>query len=957
MLRLCTLLALLCRVVTEHEPRHLFESQDVDTSSMYLWDKVQFGKRWQVYIQVMTFDILHTCFYQHESSKYMMPETLLDSIRNLPIISKDKHPCRMGFSVMRGRQFHGKFFVQHTRNFDHFMSVVFRICGLFRFTYHPSHYIDESEVLPGDVRDMQQIYPGIPKSKYTMLDMQAGEGFRINCTVSDFTAPRSHGCADVRITVERSYPQGYYWYVICPNWGKHNFVAEHVVVHFFMAYYQTPLITHTGDQHFTNLSIHYQILDVSNMLFKLYMFPMFPTRQRAELGMEYLLGVYHFNSDTFLTLSNSSLIYVVKFPQTLVYAFTLYTDDFLTPVMSRPNFTCNIPGAEAIFYDGPVQAFWQPVLPLLKHWSCSKMLDNTTGDSEEDTVRGSLGELNIIFLVPTEMQHDFSEVNIVWRAERMMSDVLRIHEIVLDNSTAERTIHFHPARSTSLDVVHLQAPAGKFLHLAFTELSYLLHSEMYSSRFFRHCLDGLEIQEPARIHVSGQICSNSTAENLLNHYRMDGLTVGQEVTLKRKQYVWLATISAVITASAQNCAGYINLFHTKDLLFRHHTAPWAMVLFTADMRYIENGNFVGFSNFGVIFKRSHKACCKLQIVPFNELIFYELELSRLKHMHRFLRYTIISEDLTTPGRFIIDFSSIGETLQFENTSSLYGIRMASLNNRFVKHASTYTTVWDTAAYSAEIGLHSSSLTHAAGFIVQVDDGNAQPVCTYEQATNVTALAHHLNLIGPCAYAEWNYYAVTQVTIHKLYDTKGCCHYAGHITTHHSVNANIILHLIVESNGEPWIGNTFDLSGSNTVITFQMLCTHLCLGIAIGSNLNRISGTLSIAYYAHLVDASYPTDITFPKVNSRYPNLLWNKVCYDYNCYITPRGHMATTWEEAQTACEQQGATLVSISSDLEWALLTRLPQLEGEEFIELYNIRSFVTFYIGLATEVSTSML
>ena len=67
--------------------------------------------------------------------------------------------------------------------------------------------------------------------------------------------------------------------------------------------------------------------------------------------------------------------------------------------------------------------------------------------------------------------------------------------------------------------------------------------------------------------------------------------------------------------------------------------------------------------------------------------------------------------------------------------------------------------------------------------------------------------------------------------------------------------------------------------------------------------------------------------------------------------------MATTWEEAQTACEQQGATLVSISSDLEWALLTRLPQQEGEEFIELYNIRSFVTFYIGLATEVSTSML
>ncbi len=72
------------------------------------------------------------------------------------------------------------------------MAANFRICGLFSFTYNPSHYMDESNDTLSDFIDMYQVYPGIRKVKNVFLHLQAGDGFIINCTITEFTAPRSH---------------------------------------------------------------------------------------------------------------------------------------------------------------------------------------------------------------------------------------------------------------------------------------------------------------------------------------------------------------------------------------------------------------------------------------------------------------------------------------------------------------------------------------------------------------------------------------------------------------------------------------------------------------------------------------------------------------------------------------------------------------------------------------------
>ncbi len=948
MLRLCTLVVLLCRVVTESRQT---EREDTYTQSTYLWEKIKFGKRWQVYIQIMAYDVLHSSFYGQQFSKYGTPKTLLSVISNLTTIAGDQHPCRKGTVAVRGRQVNGKFFVHQTSYFDRFMTASSRICGLFNFIYTPSHYSDESDAIPRGGSGMDQIYPGIHHKVLTnTISMQAGEGFQINCTLSEFT--------HVKV---KHYLQQYAdnWYSICPNWGKRNFVAAHIKVSLFMEYYQKPAFLHKGDQHFTKLSFHYHIWDFSNESLELDMFPMMPTRQAVKLGMAYTLGMYQYNGDTYL-LPKSPLLYVGKFPNAWIYTFALYTDSLFTPVTSRENITCSIPEAETIFYDGPVQTFWEPVLPLLKHWSCSKMLDNATGGRAQDEVRGSVGELNIIFLLPGAKTHDYFYLAIAWHAERILPGVLQIRKIVLSFSTV-RTINFHPTRSTSVEVVHVKAPEGKFVHLWFSEINYVLHSEMHSSSFFQHCLDGFDIKGPMMIR--GKVCSNATAENLLDRYRMDGLTVGQHITLKKKQYSWLATISAVITTGLHSCVGYINLFPRNDMLFWSRKAPWAMVKFDADKVHFENGTFAGYTNFKVVFKRSHKACCKIEVVPFDELVSYEVDM--LNHMYNFFKYTIISEDLVSPARFIMTFTSINGTLQFENKSSLYGLRVVSLNNRYVKHTLRniiYTGVWDTEAYSADIGLHSSSLTHAAGLTVQVEDGSTLPLCTREHITNVNDVLFDLTLNGPCAYAQFNEPSANAVLIYKTYEATRCCQLEGHITTDHSIRGNIAMYLLLSEKYERWLGNMWNLFGNNFTIKFQLLCAQSCLGIVVQwSPLHVYFHSLVIAYRASLLEQTYTgitfqhhLRLTFDLATPQSPLDHWNKVCYSYRCYTTPRRPMVATWDEAQKACEEQQATLVSINSDLEWALLTRLPQQEGKQFIELYNIGSFVIYYIGLVTDVST---
>ncbi len=377
--------------------KHLEERKVAYKLSRHLRDKLQFGTLWKVYIPAMAYDLLHSSTHKEPSSNYRAQETLLTMIGRFPSILSDRHPCRRGTFVIYGRQLGKKFFVQHTNEAAYFLAADYRICGMYNFTYDPSYYIDEPS--PG-LSERNLPCPG-GKPLLISWNLHAGEAFGINCTLSEFTAPRSHGCADSRVMVKSekmtSLP-------ICPKFGKWNLVALHITVTLVLRYYQNPLFTDKRDQKHTKLSFYYHILDFRNVSVRHAIWA--PRRRHVKLGMEHTFQLNSFNI-TFLNVSHVEVRYVLKLPYAWVYAFAIHLGGFLTPVIYRKKFSCNIPAAEAIFYDGPVQTLWQPALPILTYWSCPQnTINNTATKYDDEDVRGSIGELNIIFFVPTREKND-----------------------------------------------------------------------------------------------------------------------------------------------------------------------------------------------------------------------------------------------------------------------------------------------------------------------------------------------------------------------------------------------------------------------------------------------------------------------------------------------------------------------------------------------------------------------
>ena len=892
MIPICTLGILFFHAITGSRHPHLKEG-DTHIPSRYLWNKLHFGTQWKVYIQVMTYDLLHSSFYGRKLNDKSF-KTLLDVARNLPVVAAYRHPCRRGLFVAFGRQFEGKFFSQGITLSTYYFATAFRICGRYSFTFNPGHFIDEPNLdLTGG-----NIYPVVGNLKYAW-HLQAGTGYGVNCTVSEFTAPRSHGCGDTRVKTKLFFLNDVVRFVLCPNGAKHNFVAIHIEIMFLLLYYQIPFSINKGQQ-YSKLSFEYQILDHRHQSFKLYMAPIIPTRERVELGVEYTFGAHN----AIRSLNDSPLVFVGKSPTAVVYVFGLYLGDNLTPVISRSNVACTIPEAEILFYDGPLELVLQAVVPILKYWKCSNTSDNTIDNIVSDEVQASLGELNIFVIMSVAETPESLYLAITWHAEPMLQNVLKTRRIHLNMSTVS-TIHFEGTRTTLVDVVNVQAPEGKFVHLGFSEITYILHAEIYANTYVRYCVDGFEIKDPMQFYSQGQVCSNSTAENLFKHYQLEGLTVGPDIILKRKQYAWLGTISAVVIASVHSCAGYINVLPSGHTMFSTYEKPGAIVTFDARHSHFKNGTFVEYMDMRVRFTRSTNSCCKLQIVPFENLGYYVMGIKKVEHL--FIKYMITSEDLTSPARFVMDLSSAGTMLVFRNTSSSYGIRLYSLNARIVNTKMPYTEAWETEAYSAQIALHPSILTRAAGFKLQVEDGTKPPVCTDEGGGNVTDMFFDMLLLGPCAKAKMSTKQLDIVQIYKIYEHSRCCNFDGYINIDQFMQGRILQFLYSPGEKlEPWIGNLWNLSESYTVIKFHVLCNTPCSTIFFQMNWDRnFLNTVTIVYRANLLDQTNVfTGITFPQsqidVSNPLPQMIfWNRICYSDHCYSTPKSYMATTWGEAQ----------------------------------------------------------
>ncbi len=869
----------------------------------YIYNKFRVGNRWQVYIPVMTYDLLYSSIYFERSSNINKQRTLLDVTSSLPKVIENRHPCRNTTVVITGARWKGQLYFHLTYSTNDFLDD-FRICGFFHITYIPG--CDKEVTAP--------LYHSAEKPLILSWHLRSSGFFAINLTLSELVAPNSYGCHDASLKYKAHFAE-----TLCPNWGSITDINTGFEVELSLSYHREGG-NNKKDKYVTVFSFHYQILDDINISFKY-------LREDVHQALPQKENTLRVHNDTFLKLENAPLAFIGELPNALVYLFVLQAADhfqtYLTPVVFRKNVACNDQEAEIIFYDGEPIMWYYPrhFQPALVVWRC-------TGSSDEE-VRGSFYFLSIIVSVP---QVSFY-LEITWQAKRILSSVLRQRRIELGLATIS-TIHLIPRNGDAFEVIDIVAPRGKSVQISFSDIDIHLITQKSTN-----CNNGIFLLGGLHVYqLHGEICTNSTAESILKHYKKNGLTFEHHVIISLAQHWWVARISAVITASVSHCSGYVNLIpHTKDLFItKRFLAGSVHFQYTSVFaQFYSNGNWTP-DGINIRFKRSHASCARIQLVPFHTFMYSIVSWGKQGSHGQFLHYIITSQDLTSPSHFMIDSSSLGDEIQFRNISSLHTLRLSSVANTFTEVKPLKPGVWNAEAYTAEISLHISLLAHAAGLVVQAEDGKTPPICTTERLQEVAVLPD-MHISGPCSHAEFHMKDSLNVIIYRPYHNRYCCRLEGKIVHTQSSHGLLLFAALYNRRISQEDKDLWEISGNTINIKLNVLCKQDCIGIVFSIYTNRNSThETTLSYRASLFQKS---DIY--ESFKRYQG--WGKVCLKHTCYMTPESHNITTWNDANEECRQKNASLLTINSDSE------------ESMINDFFPRDFVyrLTFIGLKIKVS----
>ncbi len=896
-------------------------------SSRPIYDRFQFGTLWQVYLPVMTYDLLYSSMYIDRSSTRNTQRSLLDVTGSLPWVIADRHPCRKGKVVITGARWRGHMYFKRTYTSTHALTKDFRICGFYHVTY-----------IPGWDKELTDPFsPSAEKSLIVYWDWMSHWSFSINLTVSEFAAPNSYRCQDSRLILNVYSADGNHTEILCPNWGAVSLIGIHFQVELILNYRRGQAVKNRSNQYLTSISFQYQILDNRNLSLK--RFPQ--NRQAAVVQKDYTFQVDS-NNDTFLELNKSPIAFLGYLPDALVYLFLvcIKRNHYITPAVLRKNVVCN-DHAEVIFYDG---TYILPLLPeqfqpILTIWNCTGLSDAETRNHGKEEVRGSIGELSILVFVPQVDKQKPFFLEITWQVKHILPSVLRERWVRLDLS-ANRTVRLIPRHGTAVEVAHIIAPKGKFVHLTFSDLTYT-NSGRQSTHEIQLCNNFIRISSSMGTD-NDLICSNSSAEYILSRYKKNGLTFGSHVIITLVQYWWMARISAIITASIDHCAGYINLMPTPQQMSTTMSLRTASLTFHKISMLAGNygNNSWTFEGIVILLRRSPASCIRLQLVIFSDFA-YQLIPPETYNLYRLvLQYTITSEDLTSPSRFMIDTSCLDNELHFQNISSPYMLRLFSLDSTFTPARSLTPGVWNAEAYTTEIRLHISLLAHAAGLVVQVEDGKSPPACTVERHTGV-AISPEVQLPRICSHAELNMKGSVNVIIYKPYHDRHCCQLEANVVHTQSTKGFLLIGVLHNETADLPFHEIWEITEHNLNVQINVVCEYLCMGIVIliDTDLNSTHGT-TLSYRASLIQKNSIT----PESDIRSGDWLYR--CLQRACYIVRVYPEISnvTWNEAKEHCENNNWSLLSINADSEWRMVREWTQ------------QDYILMYIGLTSKVSVNL-
>ncbi len=236
--------------------------------------------------------------------------------------------------------------------------------------------------------------------------------------------------------------------------------------------------------------------------------------------------------------------------------------------------------------------------------------------------------------------------------------------------------------------------------------------------------------------------------------------------------------------------------------------------------------------------------------------------------------------------------------------------------------SLHARVFDVEAYVAQIYIHFPLLTHAAGLVLQVSDGNMPPACAIARSDFRFHL-HYEYVLGPCAYADFRSGGGFNIIVFKPYPNRHCCRLVGSIAHTQEKHGLLLFNFLELETLRPIRKDQWQLSGGeNLIVELDVVCQFKCVGISFHIyNLQNSTSATTLVYRASL------TEKEELRLHESFDEAgYWKQMCLDQSCYIWPVRPNRTTWNDANEECERNNASLLSIHSEAEMALVSRLSQ-------------------------------
>ncbi len=686
-----------------------------------------------------------------------------------------------------------------------------------------------------------------------------------------------------------------------------------------------------------------------------------------------------FNHTITRPLPRAELMETVHFDSFQLHVIYIQAPLGMTVSVSSGSLFCQTDEGKVVFYDGPPLDILHADSRMVRlaEWHCQMVANlsqtHTDYTKGHEKFQANIGDLTLMIIWNASLLAMASpKVKLDIDIELSGTESIQYQSIFLQrNETIEVLLD---PNTSSICVLNISST--QFIQIVMAALS-------YKGYFGEFCHSGGIFIFSDSKHV-GSICSQLTAELMVNHYHKQGMRLGAFVQIVIKQYIQLSRITARFHFNKSECLGYLNLvankaFETGEysiirgaqvrrfpvyydfplaLDVKYKTKFWddGVALYQSVQEYWETLHI----------KREAGYCLCIQIVYFDHITYGPSPKSMLY---------LSSVDKREYSRFKVIlsyFPRLEDSFFCEDAFRLHLDTKANYINISAQHPDNANIV-PAEAYNTKIHIPLNCLWKGLAFTVQLRgiEKDASQECFFEFGKYLYDLVQPITPSGICGSIylvpqlpnkdfAWE---VAKVSFQKPINVYSCCFYNLVVTISGETECGYYGILVMPDflhNSFPqwewnllnttapllWQGNCFRMSPYRECF-LGLAIFDTCLDVEIYTWNRPSSCKIELSFSTSLHTFSKPGKLT------QNDTMQERSLCSEEVCYVSPAVTVNMTWNEARNVCEGKGGHLASINSDEEWAFLTG-HHLERSGLSTLLHLMIAPIYFMGLRGQAST---